>query len=224
MKRPPSASVPALDAQIRLQLRVWRQRMTWWIPLIFLAGLAVSLIGLFASATELAERGVTAGFVVFAVFVLFFGAVCFQWLMAPLLLRPRVVPYFKRPLGEYGGGTTAAFRGGRALYREMATLDELAGTRGVAPLSAFGFAYDHYDQPVDWHGAAQGLATVDAVLGALAATPEAASDLLADLEALASVLRTALDQATDFSLVVRLHAKESMQGVMTRETRQGSFW
>jgi hypothetical protein len=37
-------------------------------------------------------------------------------------------------------------------------------------------------------------------------------------------VRTAADRGVDFNLVLRLHAKDSMQVVRTREVRQGSFW
>jgi hypothetical protein len=37
-------------------------------------------------------------------------------------------------------------------------------------------------------------------------------------------VRIAADQGVDFSLMLRLHAKDSMQVVRTREVRQGSFW
>ena len=127
----------------------------------------------------------------FAFFSVCFGSGVVLWLIEPLLIRPRIVPYFSRELERYGGTTMTAFKRGRDLYREIATLDQLAGTLGVTPLSAFGFAYDYYEQDVQWHPASEGLRTVEA-------------------------LRQGLDG--------RLHAKDSMQVVCTREVRQGSFW
>jgi hypothetical protein len=220
--RPPLTGPPALEAQCRHQLRVWRKRMTWWIPSIFVVGLAVSLLGLVAYASDFTERGFTTGLLGFSVFTLFFGSICVQWLLAPLLIRPRVVPYFVRQLSEYGGATTAAFRRGRGLYSEMGALDQFAVEQDVTPLSTFGFAYDYYDQNVLWHSASRGLATIEALRAGLDA--RAASGLVADLDALAGVLRVAAEQNVEFCLIVRLHAKDSMQGVMTRESRQGSFW
>jgi len=214
----------ALGAQCDYQLRVWRKRMTWWIPLIFLIGLAVSLLGLIASASALQGRRGLPSLLVFAVFTAFFGLICLQWLLAPLLIRPRVVPYFRQPLGDYFGATSAAFARGRALVREMSGLDRLAAELGVTPLSAFGFAYDYYDQPVQWQAARVGLATTTALRKAIEARPDTRPDLIQDLNALGSVLRIAADRNVDFSLVARLHAKDSLQGVMTRETREGSFW
>jgi len=162
----------------------------------------------------------TIGLFVFAFFFLFFGWAVVGWLL-PFRPRPRIVPYFARELGPYGGKTMTAFARGRGLYLEIGALDELARTRGVKPLSTFGFAYDHFEQEVRWHPASEGLATVEALRpshGTLA--PQAAEDLVA----LASVLRTAAEQDIPFSLVLRLHAKDSMQMVCTREVRQGSFW
>lgn len=51
-----------------------------------------------------------------------------------------------------------------------------------------------------------------------------APDLAADLDALAAVMHAAAERSVDFSLVLRLHASDSMQAVCTRETRRGSFW
>jgi hypothetical protein len=53
---------------------------------------------------------------------------------------------------------------------------------------------------------------------------QVAPDLAQELDALASVLRAAAEQNVEFSLVLRLHARDSMQGVCAREVRQGSFW
>jgi hypothetical protein len=94
----------------------------------------------------------------------------------------------------------------------------------VTPLSAFGFAYDHYDQQVRWHPAREGLRTVQTLRQGLDARLRAVPDVAGDLEALALVLRAAADREIDFSLVLRLHATDSMQAVCTREVRQGSFW
>ena len=50
------------------------------------------------------------------------------------------------------------------------------------------------------------------------------SEQLRHQETLASTMRVAADRNIEFSLVLRLHAKDSMQGVCTREVRQGSYW
>ena len=116
----------------------------------------------------------------------------------------------------------SAFPRGCALYREITTLDRLADSLGVEPLSAFGFAYDHYDQEVYWHAAAAGLRTAEALRQETGAN--AAPDLTQDLDALVSVLHAAASQNVEFSLVLRLHTRNSMQDVCAREVRQGSFW
>ena len=118
----------------------------------------------------------------------------------------------------------AAFRRGRGLYQEIVALEQLARTLGVIPLAAFGFAYDHYKQTVEWHQASIGLETVEALRHALGTGAPTSRDVALDLESLSSVLRTAADQGVEFSLVLRLHATENMQVVQTLETRQGSFW
>src|SRR5262245_9046832 len=79
-------------------------------------------------------------------------------------MRPRIVPCFARELGAYGGETMAAFRRGRALYRESAALERLAANLRVKPLSASGFADDCYEQDVTWHSAIEGIRSIEALL------------------------------------------------------------
>jgi hypothetical protein len=221
----PSEVLAVLSEQVRHQVRFTRQRMTWWIPWIFVLGLGVSILGLIPSIAEFREGGSPSPtLLVFAFFALFFASVVISWLIGPFPIRPRIVPYFVRELGKYGGTTMAAFPRGAGLYREIVALEQLAESHGVTPLSAFGFGYDHYEQEVRWHPAAEGLRTAEALRQGVGAHLPAAPDVARDLEALASVLRVAADQAVDFSLVLRLHAKDSMQVVCTREVRQGSFW
>ena len=208
-----------LDEQCRHQVRIMRERMPWWISSIFAAGFVFSAIGLFASFAAFREGGsVTAKLVAFTIFFLLFG-----WAVARMLLpirpRPRIVPYFAAELGAYGGDTMVAFARGRGLYLELAALDALAQSRGVKPLSAFGFAYDHFGQQVHWHPAADGLATAEALRQA-----QNSRAVAQDIEALTRVLRIAAAKDVPFSLVLRLWEKDSMQIVCTRETRQGSFW
>jgi hypothetical protein len=214
----------ALATQREHQLRVARARQPWWIPWLFVLGACVSIFGVMMSLQAISEDGVTVRLGVFALFTLLFGWVVVLWLIAPLFIRPRIVPYFARELGPYGGHTMVAFRRGRAFYREIVALEGLARTVGVTPFSAFGFTYDHYEQAVRWHPAASGLQSVETVRRALAPEVRAMPDVADDLEALADVLRAAAEQGVDFCLVLRLHATESMQAVCTREVREGSFW
>jgi len=191
---------------------------------MFVVGLCIAVAGLVPAVAEFREDGALASLVVFGLFSALFGWAVLLWLIAPLLNNPRIVPYFTRQLGEYGGNTMTAFRRGRALYREIVDLEHLAQALGVKPLSTFGFAYDYYEQEVRWHPAPDGLHTIDALRHDLERRPSAAPDLIADLDALAQVVRTAVERGVDFSLVLRLHAKDNMQVVCTRESRQGSFW
>jgi len=199
--------------------------MTWWIPLIFVLGFAVSVLGLVPSIAESRGQGSpTPGLFGFGVLAVLFGWAVAQWLVGPFPIRPRIVPYFTKELGPLGGPTVTAFRRGRELYRNLDALEGLAATLGVKPLSAFGFAYDHDGQDVRWHPAAEGLATIQALRRWLSGELGTAPDLAQDLDALASVLGVAAERGVDFSLVLRLFAKDSLQAVSTREIRQGSFW
>jgi hypothetical protein len=221
----PNDVVAILSEQRQHQLRVHRERMTWWIPWIFVIGLGVSILGLIPSIAAFRADGSQAvGVAVFALFSVLFGWAVVLWLIGPFLLTPRIVPYFARELGPYGGETMAAFRRGRGLYREIVALEQLARTLGVKPLAAFGFGYDHYEQKVQWHPASEGLRTVEALQQALRTREPARPGVALDLDALASVLRAAADRRVDFSLILRLYAKDDMQAVCTREVRQGSFW
>ena len=208
-----------LAEQLDHQVRVVRTRMPWWISAIFVAGFAFSALGLFTATAALRDGGsIGARLVIFAIFFVLFGWAVLRILL-PLRPRPRIVPYFASELEPYGGETMQAFRQGRALYLEIAVLDALARSLGVKPLSAFGFAYDHFGQQVAWHAAADGLATVE-VLRDESKSPSAA----ADLETLAGVLRIAARKEVPFALVVRLWERDNMQVVCTRETRYGAFW
>jgi hypothetical protein len=214
-----------LEEQCRHQVRVSRQRIPWFIPAIFIAGLMVSLLGLIPALIEFREsKSPTFNLFLFGVFTLLFGWVVVSWLLWPYWLRPRIVPYFPRELGRCGGPSMAAFRRGRALYQASEALERLAESLHVQPLTAFGFAYDFYGQEVKWHAVPEGLRTVEALQRNLEGSPSASPEVARDLAALRDVLRMAADQNVEFSLVLRLDAKESLQAVCTREVRQGSFW
>jgi hypothetical protein len=217
--------VAILSEQRRHQVRIHRERMTWWIPWIFVIGLGVSILGLVASVAAFrADGSQTVSVAAFGVFSLLFSWPVVLWLLGPFLLRPRIVPYFATELGSYGGETMAAFQRGRGLYREIVALEQLGRSLGVKSLASFGFRYDHYGQNVQWHPASEGLSAIDALRQGLGTQGAIGREVALDLDTLASVLRTAADRGVDFSLVLRLHATENMQGVCTREVRQGSFW
>jgi hypothetical protein len=209
--------------QLRHQLAVGRKRMTWWIPLIFVAGFGFSVLGVVATVTELRNgASLTVGAVVFTLFALMFGWAVFQLMFGPFV-KPRIVPYFARQLGEYRGSTMVAFARGRALFLAIDALDQLAMTLGVKPLSTFGFAYDYFEQEVHWHAAADGVKTAEALRDGLTAPLLALPEVKQDLAALASVLRVAADQGVDFSMVLRLFASDGGQA-LSMEARQGEFW
>jgi hypothetical protein len=217
--------VAILTEQRRHQVRVHRERMTWWIPWIFVIGLGVSILGLVPSVAAFrADGSQTVSVTVFGLFSLLFGWAVVLWVLGPFLLRPRIVPYFATELGSYGSEAMAAFWRGRGLYREIVALEQLGRSLGVKSLALFGFGYDHYEQQVQWHPAPEGLRTVEALRRGLGPHSGMAGDVALALEALASVLRMAADRGVDFSLVLRLYARDDMQAVCTREVRQGSFW
>lgn len=214
-----------LSEQLQHQVRVTRKWMTWWIPAIFAFGLCICIIGLIPAVTASLERGSPRVSVfVYGLFAVFFGWAVIYSVLWSFFLRPRIVPYFKQELEPYGGATMKAFPRGRALYREILALEELASSLSAEPLSAFGFAHDLYEQEVRWHAASAGLRTVEALRQSAGVRSTAPPDVVQDLDALASILRVAADRNIEFSLVLRLHAKDSMQGVCTREVRQGSYW
>jgi hypothetical protein len=195
-----------------------------WINWLFAMGLFFSALGLVTSVARFREEGSPTFRVIFlAVFVVYFGVGVAFWLM-PFRPNPRIVPYFARKLEEYGGKTSIAFARGRGLYREVAALDQLAASLGVRPLTDFGFADDYYEQEVHWHPASEGLRTAETLRKGLGPLLLTAPGVVSDLEALASVLCAAADRCVDFSLVLRLRRKDSLQVVMARESRQGSFW
>ena len=214
-----------LPAQIRHQVRLTRKWMTWWIPAIFAVGLCVTIIGLIPAVTASVERGAPRISVfVYGLFTIFFGWAVIYSVIWPFFVRPRIVPYFKQELEPYGGSTMAAFFRGCALYREFPALEDLTTSLRVAPLSAFGFSHDLYAQEVRWHAPSDGLRTVEALRQNTGAHSNASPAVIQDLEALTSILRVAAERNVEFCLVLRLHAKDSMQGVCTREVRQGSYW
>lgn len=219
----PGDARAVLMEQERHQAELDRKRQVWWLPWLMVIGLALSGLGLFISIENWREGtapGIKDYFFAFCAFQ--FGLAIVFWLALPLRQRPRVVPYFSREIEPYGGKSAAAFQRGHAIFREITGLDRLAGKLGLTPLSAFGFADDYYEQEVRWHAAADGLRSVDALRSDdyVMGRPE----LSANLDALATALRAAAENDVQFALVLRRFTKDNLQGVSTRETRQGRFW
>ena len=111
-----------VEAQVQHQHRLDRERMTAWIPWLFVAGLIVSLAGLYAfvRALRLGEGSVVT-VAVYAVFVVLFGIAVGQWLFWSAFIKPRIVPYFTRELEPWGGAASSAFLRGRATYLALRT-------------------------------------------------------------------------------------------------------
>ena len=211
--------------QVQHQARLAKARQGLLINCIFAVGLFFSLLALIPTIVWFRADGLPWGKLIFlAVFTLFFGWAVVMWLTWPRWLKPRIVAYFARELEPYGGGTSAAFWRGRAVYLELAALEKLAQDLGVKPLSAFGFEDDFFEQKVQWHPAAEGLQTVAALRQSLDAQMLANRALIQDLDALAQVLHSATERGVDFCLVLRLTKSDSIQAVCTREDRQGRFW
>ncbi len=99
-----------LSEQYRHQVRLARKRMTRWIPWIFVIGVCVcvSIFGLIPSVAVFREEGSLTLAFVFAFFAVLFGWAVVLWLL-PFRPKPRIVPYFVRELGKYGGKTSEAF-------------------------------------------------------------------------------------------------------------------
>lgn len=211
--------MPALEEQRLLQRRMDWSRASGRAWLI-VAGVVFSVIALVTTLRRFEDTGVRIGkFAFLAFFTFFFAWILINWLLWPFRLKCRIIPYFARELEPYGGKSSAAFKRGRALYQEIVALDRLAHSAGVRPLSEFGFADDYYDQEVRWHPATEGLRTTEV----LASGAQRSPDLTADLEALLGVLRIAVEQGVEFSLVLRLD-DENLQSVMLWEARTGRFW
>lgn len=209
----------SIQEQIEHQVRLTKQYMTWWMPLIFLVGFVFAALALYTTL-QLSRGALPWGLLLFlGFFTLFFGWAVIQYLTWPLFVKPRVVPCFARELEPYGGSTTPAFWKGRALFLALPDLDRRAVELGLKPLSSFGFTDDYYRQEIVWRPAREGLETA---LALRASIPE--STLAADLDALIVSLRVAQDKQVPFCLVLRLSTSDSLQGVCTREARSGRFW
>jgi hypothetical protein len=195
-----------------------RERMPWWISSIFAAGFVFSSIGLFASLAALREDGsMTARLVAFTIFFLLFGWAVLRMLL-PIRPRPRIVPYFAAELVRSWRRHDDCVRARPRLVLEITALDALAHSRGVKPLSTFGFASTTSGsksigtrQPTDLRRRRRS--------GRSGTAPQ--SPRTSSARPGAAHRRR---KGRTFSLVLRFGEKDSLQVVCTRETRQGSFW
>jgi hypothetical protein len=70
-----------IEEQWRHQDRLDRRRMTWWIPWLFVLGLLVSVVGLYAYVVSIRLGDpVTLGAGLFAASALYFGLFVGAWL------------------------------------------------------------------------------------------------------------------------------------------------
>jgi hypothetical protein len=171
------------------------------------AALAGTPATLFTYASIRVESPWWAGLVTVPAVV---ALVLFAWVafaMTAMLLEvvffSSVCPYF-----ESRGGDIETFGHGRALVRRHRELDALACRLGVAPLSSFGFADDLAGETLVWHDAADGLTTVEALLGALTPTGPGCEiprrePIVADLRRVADALAKAREKGIRFCLMVR---------------------
>jgi hypothetical protein len=112
-----------------------------------------------------------------------------------------VIPYFERTVGEID-----TFLAGQALARHLVPLDAMAQGLGLPPLSQFGFNDDLAGEPLTWHDAQEGLATVRALSDCLARQPSQLLDpenVMSDLARLAHALQRAKEQEIRFCLLLR---------------------
>lgn len=127
--------------------------------------------------------------------------------MNDVLRHASVVPYFPRRVGEI-----ETYARGQSLARHVARLDAIAEELGLAPLSSFGWNDDMEGEPLAWHEASTGLATITPLLAHLEAESESGPFLwpdlpetIADLRRLAHALARAEAQGIPFSLLL-LHS------------------
>ncbi|MBS0262283.1 MAG: hypothetical protein JSS02_10065 [Planctomycetes bacterium] len=128
-----------------------------------------------------------------------------------------IVPYFQ---SEIGG--IESFASGYAVARACQSLDALAAELGLLPLSAFGFNDDWAGEQLVWHAPAEGLATCQGLLAALADRPGALPGqerVIRELRRIAAALQKAHEKKIPFCLLLRVGDGTN---AMEWEQRQGT--
>jgi hypothetical protein len=120
----------------------------------------------------------------------------------------RIVPYFKRPNSGILAGD--AFLAGRTLIQHCESLDLLADSLNVPPLSQFGFQDDFDREEIVWHRAADCMRTVDALIAALNSAQsglcgQRSDALVLDLRKLRAALNRADGSGVEVSLLIRFN-------------------
>ena len=167
--------------------------------------LAASPAALFAYASIVAESPWWFGLVrpraIVALLLFAWIAFSMTLMLVDMIFGSSICPYFEREVGDIH-----TFGHGQILVRRHRELDALADRLGVAPFATFGFADDLAGRPVVWHDPATGLATFEALLGALA-DPACAiarkKPIVADLERIVDALKKARARGIRFSLDYR---------------------
>lgn len=113
----------------------------------------------------------------------------------------RVIPYFRRRLGEID-----TFLAGRSMARYLQHLDAIASEQSVAGLSTFGFADDLRGEQVQWHDPRDGLRSIEAILKGLEQTDltePIRTPLLDDLGKWRQALQRAVAEDVPFAILLR---------------------
>jgi len=187
------------------------------ICLLLNFGMLLAVVGALVTLPELWREpslGTAASAAILTAAAVWLSWIRISGLWHCIAARPRVVPYFRTRVGA-NDEPCGAFEHGFGVGNKMAALDAAASERGVAQLSEFGFS----DEPRRWWEARDGLRTLDAIAGLVAASDELDQDLVA----LRSALEKAAEKEIQFALLVRL-GPDTFISLYEMDTRKGSFW
>ena len=121
----------------------------------------------------------------------------------------RIFPYYDQRLP---GADT--YLSGRFLARNCLRLDALAEARGLKSISGFGFNDALCGEPILWHDAGEGLATIAGLIEAVRETPGATDDddaVLAELEKIRHAFHLAQRQGVRFGFLLEIGNSTSAQ-------------
>ena len=146
--------------------------------------------------------------------VLLTGAVLYGAVVS--ICEVRLFPYYDQRLP---GAET--YLGGQAIARNCLRLDQLAKHRDVKAISEFGFADPLAGETRPWHAAAEGLATVEALVAGVKANPKTVDDpgrVLRELELIRDAFVLAQKAGVRFAFLLELGDGTNAQ---VWEIRQG---
>lgn len=139
---------------------------------------------------------------------------------------PRIVPYFKKRVGEKTDRVSDAFHQGQALAKNCKFLDGLAYQSGDKGLSDFGFRDDYYSENVIWHKPQEGIQMVCKLLEKVKKSSDQIEDLesiTTELKAIEEALTKAEEKEVQFCFLVRVGAEHEIF-IREMEQRTGVFW